>query len=111
MKIFISTLLLFVSHQIMCQTSNIATARIFENASKEGSQISIVFDDGQNEIIPLKKLAGYGVASTDQETLIENQKTIQTFLKNMKERGFSITQFSSTCDAYIYTYIVFEKEL
>lgn len=103
-------ILLLAGSQLFGQNSNSAVARIFENSSKDASKIFVTYSDGTDEILPLKNLRGYGMANADEDVLMENQKTIHNFLNGMEEKGFKISEISSSSEAFIYTLIVFVKE-
>jgi hypothetical protein len=109
-KLLSLVFLLFAANQLFSQSSISATARIFENSSKDASNIFVVYNDGTDETIPLQNLPGFGMAKASSKVLLENQKIIQIFLKDMEEKGHQIADISSSSEAFIYTLIIFKKE-
>ncbi len=82
-----------------------ATARIIESTGP--SLISLTYEDGKSEIIPLQKLRLMGNSTT---TIVENQQLINKMLNTMSEKGYEVTQMSVSGENFLYTFIVFSKK-
>lgn len=109
LKIFLLGLCLCAAHLASAQTSKFATARILEGWNKDLSQIVVVYETGENEIITLEKNGSGLHFSID--AMIKNQLIINNFLSSMKEKGYAVVNLSSVGDATFYTLIVFTKEV
>ena len=115
MKKKLLTIGLFVLIVISAQAQSVnkyATARIFESQSKELSRMVLVYETGESEIIPLKNWKpSFGSALSNNDILIENQKVITQYLNKMSEKGYEVTNMTSTGDpTYLFTSIVFTKK-
>lgn len=110
MKSLLAATFLFVTLSAHAQTNKQATARIFESQNKNLSHIVLVYETGESEIIPLENWKLFGSASTTNEILIENQKTINKLLNEMTEKGYEISKITSTGEQFLYTFIVFTRK-
>ena len=92
------------------QTGKHATARIFESQTKKLSHIILVYDTGESEIIPLQLWQPQRSMASKAENLIDNQKTINKLLNDMAEKGYEITEMTSSGETTLYTFIVFTRK-
>ena len=96
-----------------------ASASILESVDKEGhSKIVIAYGSEESEIIPLNSWSPLATGEEGNKPIIENQKTINNFLKNMAEKGYRILSVTSKEKAVSatqmsqisLTFIIFEKK-
>ena len=111
-KLITIGLLVFMAISAQAQKNVYATARIFESQSKELTRMSIVYETGESEIIPLKNWKPFGKALSNNNILIENQKVITKHLNKMSEKGYEVKNMTSTGDpTYLFTSIIFIKRI
>jgi hypothetical protein len=103
-KFLLLGILLLVTTMLKAQ--EIATARINQNSATEFSKITVIYGNGESEIIQMEGWKALSIASLYEATA-KNQKTITEFLKNISAKGYTIT--SSTGDAFMF-FIIFTKK-
>lgn len=107
---FTLVVILFLFFTTIIKAQEIATFKIFESQLFE-SKITIVYETGQNTVIPLEKLSL--ISSSKEEMLkieIKNQKIITKELNKMKKKGYSISKISMSGENHRTTFIIFTKE-
>jgi hypothetical protein len=107
---FISLAFLLPLAALSQHESKIATASILQSSYGAKSIITVVYENGESEITPLKpgdksKIVGY------DDSFIENQKIITNFLNQMKKKGYEVSKMNSSETSYrILIFLIFEKK-
>lgn len=108
--------IIFTIFNTVLYAQQYATANILESeAGKRHSKIIVTYGDGESEVIPLKSWAPiYATGETGINLVIENQKTINSFLQKMKDKNYRILNITSkeksiSSTQVSVTFIIFEK--
>ena len=107
-KLLLLIWFLMVGSMAFAQSSKHATARIVESQNKKLSRIVLVYETGESEIIPLSAFQFFG--NDIDNTLIDNQKTINKLINDMAEKGYQVAEMNTTGEAFFYTLILFTKQ-
>jgi len=89
-------------------SQGLVTARIFE--SQAFSQIMVVYETGETEMIALNRIKAWGDGSGGRNTMMDNQKIISWFINEMLKKGYTVHQMSTTQATAVYTFIIFKKD-
>lgn len=110
--------IIFTIFNTVLYAQQYATASILESeAGKRHSKIIVTYGDrdGDSEVIPLRSWAPiYATGETGINLVIENQRTINSFLQKMKDKNYRILNITSkeksiSSTQVSVTFIIFEK--
>lgn len=110
-----SSIFLFSFLSCTAQSSSVlATARIIDlSIGTQETEILVVYENGESESIPLKNISLAdlkNIHAVDMNALLlENQKTITSFLNDMDQKGYKIEEMEYSVNNGHFSFIVFRK--
>ncbi len=109
MRVLIFALLLSVTQILVAQTTECATLRVIESTKAQLCHMTLTYEDGRSEIIPLRYWQPFGNSDTTKKVLIQNQLKMTKVISRMRNEGYEVKQLSTTGENIIHTYVLFER--